>query len=142
MNFFVSSISVKTITVQVIIADVQTAQMPQRPSSGRDPCPRAASALCRPRATGAPSPAWRTGLCVPPACHSRCRASVMIVRGMLLKSRDVGKIIKPTACSLWMCECVSFPASFPVIDSRRPVRVPSRRGSPSSPGLLGFRTGA
>lgn len=44
-------------------------------------------------------PAWRTGLCVPPPtppCHSRCRASVMIVRETLLKSRDVGKMIKPT----------------------------------------------
>lgn len=88
-------------TVQVTTADVQTAQLPQRPSSGPAPapCPRAAPALRRPCVTGATSPAWRTGLCVPPPtplCHSRCRASVMIVRETLLKSRDVGKMIKPT----------------------------------------------
>lgn len=48
LPLWLSPLSVKTVAVQVIIADVQTAQLPQRPSSGRDPCPHAAPAPRRP----------------------------------------------------------------------------------------------
>lgn len=86
-------------TVQVITAAIETAQLPQRPSSGPAPAP------VWPLPCAVPvSPAPRVPLggrgsaCRPPTppCHSCCRASVMIVCGTLLKSRDVGKIIKPT----------------------------------------------
>lgn len=135
-------------TLQVITADVQTAQLLQRPSScpAPAPCPCAAPALCGPCVTGAPSPAWRAGLCVPPPtppCHSR-RASVMIVRGTLLKSRDVGKITKPTNPRLLPrvhsgCVRVGLLLSFLSCNWFSPApRSPQQKGLPKltpSPGL-------